>query len=144
MYTGDMVRRIQTAVFAALAAIATVSVAPVANAESTQHAEERIAVVRIQIVEADGRVVSKTKAIRWGTQARFEVTSDGHTHVVELQANAEGASSRVEFGYARDGVSVAKNQRRAVNLRRATKLFSDSDASVRVMITPTKVRVATH
>lgn len=139
-----MVRRIQTAIFAALAAIATVSVAPAANAESTQHAEERIAVVRIQIVEADGRIVSKTKAVPWGAQVRFDVSSDGHTHVIELQANAEGASSRVEFGYARDGVSVTKNQRRAVNLRRATKLFADSDASVRVTITPTKIRVATH
>lgn len=139
-----MVRRIQTAVFAALAAIATVSVAPAANAESTQHAEQRIAVVRIQIVEADGRVISKTKAVPWGEQVRFDVASDGHTHVVELQANADGASSRVEFGYVRDGVSVAKNQRRAVNLRRATKLFTDSGAAVRVTITPTKIRVATH
>jgi|GEM_PF-2369379 len=112
--------------------------APVQTAQAAESAEFAVAVVKITVRESNGRVYrAKTRAIRMGDAASFEVVSDLHRHEVEVAAGESGAEVR----YSRDGGELAH---RTASLGRVTEKLEADGHTITVQIVPTSVRVGTR
>ena len=117
---------------------ATFAAAPVQTAQAAESAEFSVAVVKITVREANGRVYrAKTRAIRIGDAASFEVVSDLHRHEIKVSAGDAGAEVR----YSRDGGELAH---RTASLGRTTERLEADGHTVTVQIVPTSVRVGTR
>ncbi len=115
-----------------------VVVAPVSTAHAGESATFSVAVVRVTVREANGRVYrAKTRAIRMGEDVSFEVISDLHRHTVRVSAADAGA----ELRYSRDGGEVAQ---RTAAIGRATERLEADGHTITVQIVPTSVRVQTR
>ena len=121
-----------------LLSLSAVSLAPVSTAHAAESAEFAVAVVKITVREANGRVYrAKTRAIRMGDAASFDVVSDLHRHTIEVSAGESGA----ELRYSRDGGELAQ---RSAQLGRITEKLEADGHTVTVQIVPTSVRVGTR
>ncbi len=97
----------------------------------------RVAVVKVTVREANGRTYrARTRAVRWGDLASFDVVSDLHRHNVEFRAADD---SKVRLSYTKDGGTAA--QRTASTSRRNTQVFNADGATLEVTIIPTVVSV---
>lgn len=122
---------------ASLSAAAFV-VTPVQSAHAGESAEFAVAVVKVTVREANGRVYrAKTRAIRMGDDASFEVLTDLHRHTIDISASEDGA----ELRYSRDGGELAS---RTSSLGRVTEKLEADGHTVTVQIVPTSVRVRTR
>ncbi len=125
-------------VLGATLSAATFAATPVQTAHAAESAEFAVAVVKITVREANGRVYrAKTRAIRMGDAASFEVVSDLHRHEIKVSAGESGAEVR----YSRDGGELAH---RTASLGRVTEKLEADGHTVTVQIVPTSVRVNTH
>ena len=79
--------RIFAWILGAVIGTGTFAGAPVKAAQAADSAEFSVAVVTITVREANGRVYrAKTRAIRMGDAASFEVISDLHRHEIKVSA----------------------------------------------------------
>jgi len=110
---------------------------PAATAQAAESAEFAVAVVKVTVREANGRVYrAKTRAIRMGDDASFEVISDLHRHTIDISAGTGGA----ELRYSRDGGELAS---RTASFGFTEELQADGH-TITVQIVPTSVRVGTR
>jgi len=117
---------------------ATFAAAPLQTAQAAESAEFSVAVVKITVRESNGRVYrAKTRAVRMGDVATFEIISDLHRHELQVAAGESGA----ELRYSRDGGELAH---RTASLGRTTEKLEAGGHTVTVQIVPTSVRVQTH
>jgi len=108
------------------------------TAQAAESAEFSVAVVKITVVEANGRVYrAKTRAIRMGDAASFEIVSELHRHEIKVSAGESGAEVR----YSRDGGELAQ---KTASFGRTTEKLEADGSTVTVQIVPTSVRVGTH
>ena len=111
---------------------------PAATAHAAESAEFAVAVIKVTVREANGRVYrAKTRAIRMGDEASFEVISDLHRHVIDIKAGDNGA----ELRYSRDGGQLAS---RTASFGRVTEKLQADGHTITVQIVPTSVRVGTR
>lgn len=117
---------------------ATFVAAPVQTAQAEESAEFAVAVVKVTVREANGRVYrAKTRAIRMGDDASFEVISDLHRHTIDISAADGGAQLR----YSRDGGEL---ESRTAAVGRVTEHLQADGHTITVQIVPTSVRVGTR
>jgi predicted outer membrane lipoprotein len=122
---------------ASLSAAAFVAI-PVQTAQAAESAEFAVAVVKVTVRESNGRVYrAKTRAIRMGDAASFEVITDLHRHTIDLSSGEGGA----ELRYSRDGGELAS---RTASFGRITEKLEADGHTVTIEIVPTSVRVGTH
>lgn len=111
---------------------------PTSTAQAAGSAQFSVAVVKITVREANGRVYrAKTRAIRMGDEASFYIVSDLHRHTVRVEAGEAGA----ELRYSRDGGELA---RRTAALGRTTERLVADGHTITVQIVPTSVSVQTR
>lgn len=107
-------------------------------AASAEFAEFAVAVVKVTVRESNGRVYrAKTRAIRMGDAASFEVVTDLHRHTIDFSAGESGA----ELRYSRDGGELAS---RTASFGRVTEKLEADGHTIIVQIVPTSVRVGTR
>ncbi len=119
------------------ATMSGIALAPAAsNAADTSQAQTySVAVVKVSVREANGRVYrAKTRAIRMGDAASFDIVSDLHRHTVEV--SAEGGAA--EVSYARDGGAITQDRS---SLSRRIRVFEQDGHRVAIEIVPTVVTV---
>ena len=122
---------------ASLSAAAFV-VAPVQTAHAAESAEFAVAVIKVTVREANGRTYrAKTRAIRVGDNASFEVITDLHRHTIDLSSGQGSAKLR----YSRDGGELAT---RTASFGRVTEQLQADGHTITVQIVPTSVRVGTR
>ncbi|MGH1343904.1 MAG: hypothetical protein ACRBN8_20265 [Nannocystales bacterium] len=111
---------------------------PAATAHAAESTEFAVAVVKVTVREANGRVYrAKTRAIRMGDAASFEVISDLHKHTIDISSAGDGAQLR----YSRDGGELAS---RTASHGRVTEKLQADGHTITVQIVPTSVRVGTR
>lgn len=111
---------------------------PVQTAQAAETAEFAVAVVKVTVREANGRVYrAKTRAVRLGDDASFEVITDLHRHTLELSSR-EGST---KLRYSRDGGELAS---RTASFGRTTEELQADGHTITVQIVPTSVRVGTR
>lgn len=117
---------------------ATFVASPVQTAQAAETTEFAVAVVKVTVREANGRVYrAKTRAIRMGDDASFEVLSDLHRHTIDISSGEGGA----ELRYSRDGGELAS---RTASFGRVTEKLQADGHTITVQIVPTSVRVGTR
>lgn len=111
-------------------------------ADGVEASEQRVAVVRVQLREADGSVArAPVRAIPFGDLATFEVRTDAHEHIVQVRPLAGG---RVQVDYTRDGALVASDREVSLGARRSSVVHRDEGAQLSVSVTSTVVHVQTR
>ncbi|MBV1861464.1 MAG: hypothetical protein KUG77_23795 [Nannocystaceae bacterium] len=111
---------------------------PATTAHAAESAEFAVMVVKVTVREANGRVYrAKTRAIRMGDDASFEIISDLHRHTIDISGGEGGA----ELRYSRDGGQLAS---RTSSSGRVTEELRADGHTVTVQLVPTSVRVGTH
>ncbi|MEM6296456.1 MAG: hypothetical protein AAGA54_34640 [Myxococcota bacterium] len=119
-----------------IASMGGVALAPATSSAATAQAQSyTVAVVKVSVREANGRVYrAKTRAIRMGDAASFDIVSDLHRHTVEVSADGDAA----EVSYARDGGAVAQD---SGTLTKRVRVFEQDGHRVSIEIVPTVVTV---
>jgi hypothetical protein len=97
---------------------------------------QRVAMVRVDVREADGTVVrGPTRAVPWGEAAAFRLRSPVHEHAIDVQYGAAG--SQLNLSYSRDGATTLER----VIGQRQTVIRTESGALVTVRVVLTKVHL---
>ncbi|HET6582589.1 MAG TPA: hypothetical protein VFG69_04060 [Nannocystaceae bacterium] len=119
----------------ALAALgASLAPAEVAAAET-----RRAALVRVEVIEADGARVQASRAVWWDGTASVRVQVGGHEHALAVTPSERGRGIAVSVDHARDGAVVADDQQVTSSGRRV--VLDHGDTRVVVTVVPTKVHL---
>lgn len=123
----------RTFAFALTTLLTTVTASPAARAAERVQTEQKVAVVRVEIRQADGTVIrARPQAVQWGAAASFQIDP---AHALRVTTGAD-----VSVDYARGGTAIEAVPTQADVTRKVFR--TEDDAEIVVRVTPTKVRVS--
>jgi hypothetical protein len=137
-YMAAMARTIaRTRLLAVALAALGASLGPaVAEAAETRKA----ALVRVEVIEADGARVQTSRAVWWDDTASVRVQVGGHEHALAVTPSERGRGVALSVDHARDGAVVADDVQVTSSGRRI--VLEHGDTRVIVTVVPTKIHVA--
>lgn len=118
----------------ALAALGASFVPAEAAAES-----RRAALVRVEVIEADGTRAQSSRAVWWDGTASVHVQVGGHEHALAVTPSERGRGVALSVDHARDGALIADDVQVTSSGRRI--VLEHGDTRVIVTVVPTKIHI---
>ena len=119
--------------------LGTLTMAPAAGAAESDAVavEEKVAVLRVEIREADGTVVrAPTRAVQWGQTAAFQLSSQAHEHQLDVTVLSDAG---VDLRYMHNGTVLATEP---AGKRSRNQVFRTGDGTeISLSVVTTRVRV---